>query len=604
MKSKKSKQDTSANVKSNFGAKLLKITTKSSLLSVTHNTSELQSIDTLNESSNRGFGKISELLVNQLKLSAATRADSKQQFQDMLRQMKEDKLESGLKVVPEKDDKKDKEEVGGLSGLLAAIAVAIGVGVGLIWGQFKAIKTVGSTIIKAFKSLVKGFGSLVKRFTPNVIKDKVAKIFKGIKSIGTSISKVFKGLISKLDFSEIAKKLKTARNNLARIPEILKGFGSSLKSAFTIKPNARIMKAVTYIKSALSNLTKPFTDAWKVVKSLKAGGGLGGGIFGKMGKVFKTIKGVMGSFGGIIAKVAPMMSKLFAPVAIIMGIVDAVKGAMAGFEKDGILGGVVGAITGLLDGLISKPLDLLKDMISWIAEKLGFENFSKLLDSFSFSDLTGDLYNILVGLPDTLMEMAKSLIRPLVGMLGVFAPDSLVEWVGEKPEKPEEPKEPPVTKTSRKKRKADKAKMENPVTPEGKPLYTVKPYKAKKKSDIPDTVTEEKTYKKGEEWKEFYKAPSGKMAGKSRYVNSAIRRAKSKAMSAKKAAKKAKMSKSDIPDTVTEGTKSNQNAKQASDNAKANTSIVDASNVQTDNSSYQTINNLAPESPRTHVNRF
>jgi hypothetical protein len=409
---------------------------------------------------------------------------------------------------------------------------------------------------------------------------------------------VFKGLISNLDFSEIAKKLKTARNNLARIPEILKGFGS---------PDGRIMKAVTYIKSALSNLTKPFTDAWKVVKSLKAGGGLGGGIFGKMGKVFKTIKGVMGSFGGIIAKVAPMMSKLFAPVAIIMGIVDAVKGAMAGFEKDGILGGVVGAITGLLDGLVAKPLDLLKDMISWIAEKLGFENFSKMLDSFSFSDLTGDIYETIVGLPGTMLELLKDVVRSFLpapdSIASNLIPDALYEFVGGRgitAVEPEKPEEPPVTKTSRKKRKADKAKMENPVTPEGKPLYTVKPYKAKKKSDIPDTVTEEKTYKKGEEWKEFYKAPSGKMAGKSRYVNSAIRRAKSKAMSAKKA----KMSKSDIPDTVTEGTKSNQNAKQASDNAKANTSIVDASNVQTDNSSYQTINNLAPESPRTHVNRF
>jgi hypothetical protein len=290
-----------------------------------------------------------------------------------------------------------------------------------------------------------------------------------------------------------------------------------------------------------------------------------------------------------------------------MGIVDAVKGAMAGFEKDGILGGVVGAITGLLDGLVAKPLDLLKDMISWIAEKLGFENFSKMLDSFSFSDLTGDIYETIVGLPGTMLELLKDVVRSFLpapdSIASNLIPDALYEFVGGRgitAVEPEKPEEPPVTKTSRKKRKADKAKMENPVTPEGKPLYTVKPYKAKKKSDIPDTVTEEKTYKKGEEWKEFYKAPSGKMAGKSRYVNSAIRRAKSKAMSAKKA----KMSKSDIPDTVTEGTKSNQNAKQASDNAKANTSIVDASNVQTDNSSYQTINNLAPESPRTHVNRF
>ena len=37
------------------------------------------------------------------------------------------------------------------------------------------------------------------------------------------------------------------------------------------------------------------------------------------------------------------------------------------------------------------PLDLLKDGISWIAEKLGFENFSGMLDSFSFKDLFSNM---------------------------------------------------------------------------------------------------------------------------------------------------------------------------------------------------------------------
>jgi hypothetical protein len=40
-----------------------------------------------------------------------------------------------------------------------------------------------------------------------------------------------------------------------------------------------------------------------------------------------------------------------------------------------------------LGRLITMPLDLLKNGISWIAEKLGFDEFSAVLDSFSFTGL-------------------------------------------------------------------------------------------------------------------------------------------------------------------------------------------------------------------------
>jgi hypothetical protein len=47
--------------------------------------------------------------------------------------------------------------------------------------------------------------------------------------------------------------------------------------------------------------------------------------------------------------------------------------------------------------LYAIPLDMLKDLLSWIAEKLGFSEVAKVLDSFSFVDLfnkaTEWLYN-------------------------------------------------------------------------------------------------------------------------------------------------------------------------------------------------------------------
>ena len=54
------------------------------------------------------------------------------------------------------------------------------------------------------------------------------------------------------------------------------------------------------------------------------------------------------------------------------------------------------------------PLDLLKSAISWVAEKLGFDNFSEMLDSFSFSELIGGLFtkvtDVLVGFIGSIKE--------------------------------------------------------------------------------------------------------------------------------------------------------------------------------------------------------
>ena len=61
--------------------------------------------------------------------------------------------------------------------------------------------------------------------------------------------------------------------------------------------------------------------------------------------------------------------------------------AGAGFEEGGILGGLAGAITGLLNSIVGMPLDLLRKAVSFILGKLGFEQASEALDSFSFQDI-------------------------------------------------------------------------------------------------------------------------------------------------------------------------------------------------------------------------
>lgn len=104
-------------------------------------------------------------------------------------------------------------------------------------------------------------------------------------------------------------------------------------------------------------------------------------------KIFQEGSPVMNALGSV----GRIIGKLFYPFTLIMGIFDTVKGAIAGFEEEGFLGGISGAISGLLNSLVGAPLDLLKSAVSWVMGKLGFQNAEKLLDSFKFEDIITDI---------------------------------------------------------------------------------------------------------------------------------------------------------------------------------------------------------------------
>lgn len=136
---------------------------------------------------------------------------------------------------------------------------------------------------------------------------------------------------------------------------------------------------------------KDVTKLKEVFLPLKKAGkatGDGIGIIGRfMNTIGGTFKSIMNAVKPIFGVFRTLGRVIFFPLTIIMGVFDSIKGAIEGFKQEGILGGILGAIGGLARGLIGMPLDLLKSGISWIAGKLGFENFSEMLDSFSFSDM-------------------------------------------------------------------------------------------------------------------------------------------------------------------------------------------------------------------------
>jgi len=122
---------------------------------------------------------------------------------------------------------------------------------------------------------------------------------------------------------------------------------------------------------------------------------------------------------GTFFKIGKVFGRFF---WIVSGIWGAVTGFMKGLKRyeDGnlfekLLGGIAGAFTGIVNILITSLLDLVKDGISWVANKLGFENFSNFLDSFSFEEMFTNLINRIT---DTIVNTFRT-IGDLIQDIGV-----------------------------------------------------------------------------------------------------------------------------------------------------------------------------------------
>jgi hypothetical protein len=312
--------------------------------------------------------------------------------------------------------------VEGASAVLLAIPIALlalgaGFAVGVAESFAKIIKVFTKVIFKAVNAITKlfgidlakigkGLGKSITGFTKGIgasIKGlgtgASARIAKIADSIGDVFKPLTKGLTNiKKAFGAGFAGLKTFRTATGQFGKVgLLGKLGGLFQSLT-KPFKAIGSTVKSIKDFVLTPLKSAGSSLKTIKSALPSGGMSKGLKPLMDgvkRVLRLVKSV-GTFAGTFGRV---LGRLFLPITVIMSLFDTFKGAMSGFEKysekgflEGIIGGLFGGISGLLTGLIGLPLDLLKDGISWIAGKLGFDNFSETLDSFSFSELIGQLF--------------------------------------------------------------------------------------------------------------------------------------------------------------------------------------------------------------------
>lgn len=188
------------------------------------------------------------------------------------------------------------------------------------------------------------------------------------------------------------------------------------------------------ILAGLAGIAKLFTlgfvDIMAKIKKLKLIAGLGGAgpvsrflsffgnLFTRIGKfgttlmnTFKFLKPVLGIF-----------SKLALPLTVIFSLIDAVKGFIEGYKDGGIIDGVLTAIGSVLGGLVGLPLDLLKNILAFLLEKMGFEQVAEAMKDFSFKEMIKNVFGGIVQFFEKIPEVVEEFLRGL-GKIGNFVAD-------------------------------------------------------------------------------------------------------------------------------------------------------------------------------------
>ena len=276
---------------------------------------------------------------------------------------------------PKKDDKPS--EMLTRLGLFASLAaVAMGTLAGSIAGLFKPL------------------GAIIKFLTPKFI----SKIVKFPIEVGKAITQVFMSGLGKV------------REGFTFVSKMISGMGTKIKGMFT---ESKLGKIITKVSERFKSFTKPFEVLGKTLSF--AGGSKTTGPIVKVMEFFQKLGTKFGSFAKTLGSVFKVVSKIFAPLAaaFIVGknIVSDLMSGEFGFDT------LKNIIDDLLKFFVVDLADMVKDAISWVSEKLGFEKFSAFLDSFSFGAAFESIKEGIANFIDSPVEFMKEVFTNMTEMM-------------------------------------------------------------------------------------------------------------------------------------------------------------------------------------------
>lgn len=194
------------------------------------------------------------------------------------------------------------------------------------------------------------------------------------------------------------------------------------------------------------------------IKKIEEISNLAGAWSGRIMKVLSALRAGLIAFGGglvtafsslmtMLAPIAAAIAPLLAPIAIIAAGVTAlvmgIQGFLDGFQSqegtllDKIFGGIAGFVKGIMK-ILTIPLDWIKDIISGIAEFFGFDAVAEVLDSFSFTEIFG---NIVDAIKDFVIGIKDKIVDAITNFAKSLVPDWIKNLMGADEEEEELPKE-------------------------------------------------------------------------------------------------------------------------------------------------------------------
>jgi hypothetical protein len=294
------------------------------------------------------------------------------------------------------------QTVAGLGLALGAIALAIGGGLGLIQGQIAAIKAYTKALVPG--SFTKMIDDMKASWSTRIANVKTG-ISTRITALGTSIGALL----------------------------------DDLKLRFAINPETTLGKAIARIKGVFSILGQRIQNIIKPIVTVSTM--IGETIRPALSKVrlfFTGIGNKVKLFGNIVKRIAGIVGKVFAPIAIVTTAWATITGFIEGWKEDGILGGLEGAITGFFTSLVTIPLDLVKDAVAWVLKKFGWDEEAEALKSFSFTDLfkkaIGAVFDVFKGAINWVKTLFTDPVKAIKDLWnGVYGEDGIINTIVWKP---------------------------------------------------------------------------------------------------------------------------------------------------------------------------
>jgi hypothetical protein len=356
-----------------------------------HQLSEMnKSLKAIASSLKQGSPAISSsTVVNNSNSSTAAVVKSKEDKNEA--QATEDKMISLLGAIEKNtrghgggEEVKDPSTGIGLGGFATAIAVALGGIVGALRGQLKAI------------------GYFANVLSP-------ASVKKAVTSFVVGLSMTF----------DLVKASLTEK--FASFVKFFDPVFDAVRTAFSMFKDSKLGKIVGELFVWIDKVFEPIKSVVSAFKEFFSGPG--NKAISTIFSTFDDIGKYISKFTSVISKSAGIFGKLFFPFTVVMTLWDTVKGAMEGFEKEGIVGGISGAIKGFFNSLIFGPVDMIKDAAAWVMGVFGFDKAKQALESFNLEKMFSDFVDAIFHPIDTFKKILGSIVGIFDGLKDFTIPE-------------------------------------------------------------------------------------------------------------------------------------------------------------------------------------